>query len=216
MDEQLMEELAELPGWDSLVDAGAVGAVDQRVLERVQTDVRLAAEREHLKARARHRRRWGLSAAALVTAAAVAGVLVLTDRSPHEAPAAAPATPTVPAASCVEAYSLTNLAHRSLAFDGTVDRTVVVDGTAGAKSGRVKVMFLVNHWFRGGTGKRVTVITSGTSSWPADQPQFQAGTRLLVSGETQPAAAPMAWNGCGFTRPYDKATAMEWESVLKR
>ncbi|HZX06309.1 hypothetical protein, partial [Kribbella sp.] len=98
--------------------------VDPLVLRKVQTEVRRAAEDERSR---RTRRRWLLPAAALATAAAVAGVLVLASRGPHEQPAAtAPATSRA-AASCVEAYSLTNLAHRSLAFDGTVQRIAAVD-----------------------------------------------------------------------------------------
>ncbi|WP_427893257.1 hypothetical protein ACQHIV_10300 [Kribbella sp. GL6] len=212
MDEQLMEELA---GWDELVAAGTVAPVDPRVLEKVRSEVRQVAERADVEVVPR-RRRWGLAAAAAATAAAVVGVLVLLGHGPDEQPAVgpAPSTPHVPAASCVEGYSLTNLTHRSLAFDGTVERVSAVDGPAGAKFDRHEVLFLVNRWYRGGTGRHVTVITTGNR--PADKPSLQVGRRLLVSGETQSAAPPLAWTGCGFTRPYDQATAADWESVLKR
>ncbi|HZX07618.1 hypothetical protein, partial [Kribbella sp.] len=90
----------------------------------------------------------------------------------------------------------------------------------GAAPGRIQVTFTVHQWFRGGTADQVTVTAyataTGRTSEIADRATFRPGTRLLVSGATQPAAPPIAWSGCGFTRPYDQATAATWQSTLKR
>lgn len=220
-----MDDLAELPGWDELVAAGGVEPVDARVLEQVRTQVRRAAEPAQPRRISRlPGRRWGIPAAALAavaTAAAAAAIVVGLVRlggGPNDQPVAVPvsqptASPTGRAASCVEGYSLKTLAHRNIAFDGTVDRVVAMgEGPVG----RVQITFGVNEWFRGGVGRRVTVVAD-TAGEDADPLNLERGSRLLVSGQTQPGALlPIAWTGCGFTRPYDAPTAADWKSVLHR
>lgn len=218
-----MNELSELPGWDELVAAGNVEPLDPRVLAEVQTQVRRAAEPAQPRRTSRlPGRRWSIPKAALAavaTAAVAAAIvvgLVLLGGGPNKQPVAIPvsqptASPTGRAASCVVMYSLTTLAQSNMAFDGTVEQLVTKDEAMG----RVQITFGVNEWFRGGTGQRVTVIayTRVDGAVPLD---LQRGSRLLVSGHTQPSALPpIAWTGCGgFTRPYDAATAADWKSVL--
>ncbi|HET6743031.1 MAG TPA: hypothetical protein VFH76_29030 [Kribbella sp.] len=217
MDEQLMDELSELPGWDELVAAGSVQPLDARVLEQVRTQVRHAAEPSR-PPRTLPGWRWGIPVAALVAAVAAAIVVGLVllggvlDGQPEAIPVSQPtASPTGRAASCVEGYSLKTLAQRNIAFDGTVERVVAMgEGPVG----RVQITFGVNEWFRGGTGQQVTVVAD-TAGEDADPLDLEQGSRLLVSGQTQQGGLlPIAWTGCGFTRPYDAATAADWKSVL--
>lgn len=240
MNEEPIEDLSTIPGWDELVAAGTVKPVDPRVLERTLDAVRLAAARQDRTVGAstqRSRRPWRRrrlgAALAVAASAAAAVVIVLTQTAsppvagPSQAAVPMTATPQHPSlgagqnASCVEGYSLTNLAHRTFAIDGTVESITPVAEPAGARFGRAEVTFVVNRWFRGGTGTRVTVIMPGIAGWPKDGPEYQVGTRLLVSGEVQSRGEtvlmPIAWMGCdGFTRPYDAATGAAWASALKR
>lgn len=223
MDEQLMDELSELPGWDELVAAGTVEPLDARVLEEVRTQVSRAAESAQTRrARRLAGGRWSIGGAALAAgavAAVAAAILVAVvlvggglDKPPVAIPVSQPtASPTGRGASCVEGYSLTTLAHRNIAFDGTVERVV---GMGEGPVGRVQITFGVNEWFRGGAGRQVTVVAD-TAGEDADPLDLEQGSRLLVSGQTQPGGLfPIAWTGCGFTRSYDAATAADWKSVL--
>lgn len=102
---------------------------------------------------------------------------------------------------CVEVYDTTTLAHRELAFDGTV---VSVDGDA--------VTFAVDEWFRGGDDAEVTLqgaegLGGLTSAGPAAS--LDPGSRLLVAGD-----GGFAWS-CGFTQPYDATVADQWRAALR-
>lgn len=105
-------------------------------------------------------------------------------------------------ASCVEQYSLTTLANRSIAFDGTVE-------TADANN----VTFHVANWFRGGQGDTVTLqsngLAGGVVSSNSGGLMLEVGHRYLVAGER-----PFVW-GCGFTQSYEPSTAAEWASVFQ-
>jgi outer membrane murein-binding lipoprotein Lpp len=124
-------------------------------------------------------------------------------------------------ASCVEAYSPAAVSGRGFAFDGTVAR--IGDGTTD-RPGRgslnyAGVTFAVNHWYVGGSGASVTVDMappdSGTRLVEAG-PTYEAGTRLLVSGESrwggEDLEDALAW-GCGFTRYYEAETAEDWREA---
>jgi hypothetical protein len=124
-------------------------------------------------------------------------------------------------ASCAEAYSPTTLADRAFAFDGTV--TSIGPGTTNRPDkghlDTAAVTFAVNEWFAGGTAPTVTVdLMSPTSHTRAsEQPAYEEGTRLLVSGEPrwggEPLDSPIAWSCGGFTRYYDDAMAAEWRQA---
>lgn len=122
------------------------------------------------------------------------------------------------AASCVETYSVTTIGNRDFAFDGTVV-SVGPGGTNKASKGELDtaaVTFRVNEWFTGGTEDTVTVdMGAPTISVEQDQePAYEEGTRMLVSGEPRwggrPLEDPIAWSCGGFTRYYESAVADEW------
>lgn len=114
---------------------------------------------------------------------------------------AGPLTPGGPSTgSCVELYDVQTLAHRELAFDGTVQ---AVDGDA--------VTFTVTRWYRGGDATEVTLggastLSGLTSAGPTVT--LEPGARLLVAGD-----GGFAWS-CGFTQPYHPAVAEQWEDAL--
>lgn len=103
-------------------------------------------------------------------------------------------------ASCVEMYSLANLAHREVAFDGVVE---AVEGDA--------ITFRVNRWYRGGSGATATrqgaSTLGGMTSAGAGTP-LTPGSRLLVAGDGE-----FAWS-CGFTRAYDAEVAAQWATTF--
>jgi hypothetical protein len=125
----------------------------------------------------------------------------------------------------VESYSLTAVARRAFAFDGTVvEIGPARTNRAGAELPLVAVTFHVNQWFHGGSSASVTVdmtqpITNGARA-PIDEaaPSYGVGTRLLVSGQPRwggaPLDDPIAW-GCGFTRYHDTDTAGLWRNAGK-
>lgn len=124
------------------------------------------------------------------------------------------------AASCVEEYSADTLIGRDFAFDGTVE-AVGADASSDAEGdadGSVPVTFTVTEWFAGGEGDRVTVDMPAPGMVSTDGGiAYEAGARLLVSGEPRFGGAPLdqavAW-GCGFTRSYDEGTAAEWRAAF--
>jgi hypothetical protein len=126
---------------------------------------------------------------------------------------------------CVEAYSPAAVRQRGFAFDGVVTAigpsTFRDPGDASAEGPppwAVPVTFAVKEWFAGGSGSTVTVdvpapAAPGRPSNPDSLLSYSVGSRLLVSGEPRFGGSPLeqaiAW-GCGFTRPYDAATAASW------
>lgn len=151
-------------------------------------------------------RRWIRPAMAAAAVAAVAiGVVVFAarDDSGSQSVAQPPISPGGAAGSslsCVEVYSPETLPGREVAFDGTV---ISVDGD--------EVTFRVGHWYRGGSGDTVTLAGALTlaGQTSAGQPTgLEPGTRMLVAGD-----GGFAWS-CGFTQPYDAATAAQWQAAF--
>lgn len=122
-------------------------------------------------------------------------------------PASQPATvgPTATSggdiAMCVEQYSPQTIAHRSIAFDGTV--TAIQSD---------EVTLRVNVAYRGVTaGASVTLTATGmtgTAITSAGGPTLSVGSRYLVAGEDH-----FAWP-CGYTQPYDPAVAAIWAAAF--
>ncbi|WP_040339537.1 hypothetical protein [Candidatus Blastococcus massiliensis] len=143
--------------------------------------------------------------------------------SPSSAPAPEPPVSATggSAAECVEAYSPAAVAGRAFAFDGTVTAIGPArQDPTGSLTPISAVTFRVHDWYRGGSGETVTVdlnTITGRRMIPSI-PDYQVGTRLLVSGEPRwggaPLDAPIAW-GCGFTQPYDARTAAAWAAVTE-
>lgn len=109
------------------------------------------------------------------------------------------------AASCVESFSVENLAGRSWAFDGTITNVVPPKDPESEKPEDVvtEVTFAVDRWYKGGTGTTVTVLTynspgSVTSIGDIDP---SIGARILASGEDV-----YLW-GCGFSMVYTEENA---------
>lgn len=103
-------------------------------------------------------------------------------------------------ATCVETYNLGTLAHRSLAFDGTVT-AIAAD----------EVTFHVNGAFRGVPGDQITLTATGmtgTAITSAGGPNLTVGGRYLVAGEDH-----FAWS-CGYTQSYDASIAASWATVF--
>ncbi len=174
-----------VPGWDELVNAGSVPAVEPAVLSRAQSAVRAAAGAEAdgspASVLAQRQGRRKLPPSVVAGAAALAALAVAlpnlswggsTGGDPAALPSsgtvatAAPLTPTKTgpllgsgAADCVEDYNLKNLTGRDFAFDGTV---VAVRSAVDARNDDGDVVypdatFKVNEWYRGGTGPTVTI-----------------------------------------------------------
>lgn len=153
-------------------------------------------------------RRW-TAAGAVAVGVLVLAFLAWPQSSAPQLAAASPSSAPRPSPSaapqmglCVEAYSLENLARRTIAFDGTVSS---ISGD--------EVTFAVNSAYRGVTGSSITLTAQGmggTSIVSVDSPAFEVGGRYLVSGEEH-----FAW-GCGFTQPYDPGLADDWARALAR
>lgn len=116
------------------------------------------------------------------------------------------------AASCVEQFSVENLARRSWAFDGTITQVVPPKDPHGEKPEDIvtKVTFMVNRWYEGGQGETVTVLTynspgSVTSTANVDP---SIGARILASGEDV-----YVW-GCGFSMVYTEENAELFERAF--
>ena len=120
-------------------------------------------------------------------------------------------------ASCVETYSASTLVNRDFSFDGTV-LAIGLGATNKPGMGELEiaaVTFRVNEWFKGGTGDTVAVDMGPPTPGDASQePAYEEGTRLLVSGEPrwggQPLDDAIAWSCGGFTRYYEPAVADAW------
>lgn len=105
-------------------------------------------------------------------------------------------------ASCVEPYSPQALAHRGIAFDGTVTE---INGD--------DVSFHVNLAYRGVTKDSITLTTTGMTGGAitsAGGPMLAIGSRYLVAGEDH-----FAW-ACGYTQPYDPTVASLWVATFAR
>lgn len=120
------------------------------------------------------------------------------------------------AVSCVESYSPETLQNRDFAFDGVVIAVgpSVSDRGDSGDLDLAGITFEVREWFAGGDVEEVVVDLQGVAEGTAEAGlPFQAGSRLLVSGEPRwggaPLDSPIAW-GCGFTRYYDEETATAW------
>ncbi|MBN9620850.1 MAG: hypothetical protein J0H43_14145 [Actinobacteria bacterium] len=120
----------------------------------------------------------------------------------------------------MEPYSLSALAQRAFAFDGTVSAIVAPQPDAsdgGGLSGYVFVSFTVHEWFRGGSGTAVTLDMFGPAVTVGREVSYGVGTRLLMSGEPRfggsPLQDPIGW-GCGFSRYYDETTATAWRQAF--
>jgi hypothetical protein len=142
--------------------------------------------------RARRRLAFGLVAiasAAVILAVAVRGV---TAPNPQPGPGIG---------SCIETYTISALANRDFAIDGTV---AVIDGDA--------VTFAVNEVFAGDVGEMLALTATGMTGaavTSAGDTTLTMGERYLVAGD-----GAYAW-GCGFTQPYDVLVAAEWAEALQ-
>lgn len=128
-------------------------------------------------------------------------------------------------ASCALEPTGENLAQRAFAFDGTVtaidESTAVIDD--GDDLGYAQVTFDVNEWYTGGEDPHVVIQMTPPVELTTDVtaeagPSYEAGTRLLVSGEPlwggdDPLADAVGW-GCGFTVYWDADTAQTWDDLF--
>jgi hypothetical protein len=122
------------------------------------------------------------------------------------------------AMSCVEDYSLRNLAARRFAFDGeivSIGPSAIPDDPTDTY---LLVTFRVNHWYRGGAGEWITVAMMSPDANMEAADTYRVGSRLLVTGEDRAGGElltnPIVW-GCGFTRWYGEADAADWASVFR-
>lgn len=122
------------------------------------------------------------------------------------------------AASCVETYSLTTLANRAFAFDGTVtDIEPPADTTPGSLSYAI-VTFEVHEWFRAAGPDRISVEMNPPGSHSTlNETGYAIGSRLLISGEPrwggEPLDDPIVWS-CGFSRTHDPEVAADWRDAV--
>lgn len=236
MNKDPIDEMSTLPGWDDLVAAGTVAPADQQVVDHARTAVRRAAAGEAAASAAivlpkRKRLRTVMVSGAAAAAVGIAVILAVTPSSRPPAASSPPETaspttavasrPVRPPSSCVESYTLNNLSRRAFAFDGTIERITAASPTAGPVLPEyVSATFVVNEWFRGGSDTRVTITMPGSGDRFDPTLVYEIGSRLLVSGEPrwggEPLDDPVAWSCGGFTRPYDGATAADWQSVLSK
>ena len=117
------------------------------------------------------------------------------------------------AASCVEQFSVENLAGSSWAFDGTIAEVVPPKDLESDKPEDIQttVTFDVSHWYTGASGQTVTLKTYNTPGTVGQEggPDPSIGARLLVSGEDV-----YIW-GCGFTKPYTEDNAKLFERAFE-
>lgn len=143
----------------------------------------------------RARRRIALGLVGIASAAAIILAVVARD-------AAAPDPQPGPGiGSCIETYTISALAKRDFAIDGTV---TVIDGDA--------VTFAVNEIFAGDVGETLALTATGMTGaavTSAGDTTLTMGERYLVAGD-----GAYAW-GCGFTQPYDVLVAAEWAEALQ-
>ncbi len=145
--------------------------------------------------------RWGIGLAG-VTAAAVVALLVFGARGGTPAPS--PSDGGIgggggAAGMCIR-FDLDLLAQQELAFDGTV---TAIDGES--------VSFAVGRWFRGSGDASVTLTEPGLGGGATMEGilvDFQVGSRYLVSG------ADGIVTGCGYSVPFDEASAADWATAF--
>lgn len=155
---------------------------------------------------------WGRPALVASVAAGLAAVtlgivaLVGTDPTAEPGPIATGGPPASEApppmlGMCAELYSLETLPDRDFAFDGTL---TAIDGE--------RATFDVHEVFKGDLAATITlegassIASAGMTS--VDSAGLAIGDRALVSGSDG-----FAW-GCGFTMPWDEATASSWRDAL--
>ncbi len=202
LDDQL-RAINPIPSSTSLTDADTHqrAALLEEILEMTQTTTNPSPTEQ------RGRKRNAGILAAGVAAAAIVGIIVLTARIDDNKPAAEPTTsvsssetPSLGLGSCVENYSLSTLPHREVAFDGTV---TAINGN--------EVTFTVNDWYKGGSDSTLTLDGNGMvggAITSAGGPNLDIGQRYLVAGD-----GGFVWS-CGFTQPYESATAQAWHDAL--
>lgn len=190
--------------------------------------------------------RLGLAAGGVVLAAAAVAVApILTgsvgEQQPPDSAELAPPTATSPPSvspdgpgapsgalpapallRCTYAYSPQTLAQTSsFAFDGTVTTIGPPRGGDSEDGAYVAVSFTVHEWFAGGNADTITVdmIPPDIEAFESTPPAYQAGTRLLVSGQPRAAGDPagsLVAEACsGFTRYYDDPTAAAWRDAYR-
>lgn len=120
--------------------------------------------------------------------------------------------------SCVEEYSLTTLANRAFAFDGTVTEIESPEDTSPGSTAYALVTFEVHEWFRPDGPNQVSVEMNPPgidSSLPSAD--YALGSRLLISGEPrwggEPLDDPIVWS-CGFSRTHSMEAAEGWRETL--
>lgn len=100
---------------------------------------------------------------------------------------------------------MANLAGRSWAFDGTITEVVPPKDPESEKPEDIvtEVTFAVNHWYKGGSGEAVTVLTYNSPGSVASTEDVDPsiGARILASGEDV-----YLW-GCGFSMAYTEENA---------
>jgi hypothetical protein len=124
--------------------------------------------------------------------------------------------------SCDEDYGPATLVERSFAFDGTV-ASIELRSDSHLPPGENEVhwvTFAVNRWFRGGSTSQVGVwIDSLNVETSAGVIEAEPGSRMLVAGEPrwggEPLQDPIAWP-CGFTQPWTREAAAEWEAAFRQ
>lgn len=144
---------------------------------------------------------WGIGLAGVTTAVVVA-LLAFGPRG--GAPAPSPSDGGIgggggAAGMCIR-FDLDLLAQQELAFDGTV---TAIDGES--------VSFAVGKWFRGSGDASVTLTEPGLGGGATMEGilvDFQVGSRYLVSG------ADGVVTGCGYSVPFDEASAADWAAAF--
>jgi hypothetical protein len=144
-----------------------------------------------------------------------------TSPTPPVTPRPTGALPDASFVRCTTSYSVERLNQASaFAFDGTVVAIRPIPSESpGGDAGYVDVTFEVNDWYAGGSGTRATVdmVPPDVHAFESTPPSYQAGTRLLLSGDSRSGTGSMdqaVANGCGFTRYYDEQTANAWRDAF--
>jgi hypothetical protein len=106
---------------------------------------------------------------------------------------------------CVAEYHRDTLDDQHWAADVTVTK---LDTEPRMSTVTVKV----NRWYRGGSGESTNVLMPSPRRSEDAPPDYDVGTRLLLSGARTPDGY-LAWS-CGFSRYYDKQTAATWDDVF--
>lgn len=113
-------------------------------------------------------------------------------------------------ASCAFSYNPAELARQvDFALDGTVTEAPSGSGTVATVR--------VDGWLRGGDGSDSVTLPLGPAAdsdfFAEDSARYSLGDRLLISGAYADDGSPLVW-GCGFTRPWDRATYDDWVAAL--